>query len=33
MKHFLCPKYIVKYRPDLYKLQIRKKTAKNVTKN
>ena len=32
IKHCLCPKYVMIYRPDLYNLQT-EKTAKKVTKN
>ena len=33
MKYFPCLTYEMIYRPDLYKLQTRKKTTKEVTKN
>ena len=33
IKHCPCLKYVMIYRPDLYNLHTRKKTAKKVTKN
>ena len=33
IKYFPCLKYVMIYRPDLYNLQTRKKTAEKVTKN
>ena len=33
MKYFPSSKQVMIYRPDLYNLQTRKKTIKNVTKN
>ena len=33
IKHCPCSKYVMIYRPDLYNLQARKKTAKKLTKN
>ena len=33
IKHYLSPKYVVIYRPDLYNLKTRKKPAQKVTKN
>ena len=32
MKHRLCPKYVMIYRPDVYNLQT-KKTPKKAAKN